>query len=212
MTTAKLILTAEGKTLEEIPIDKDVLTIGRVEGNDIRIESLAVSSHHAKIVTIETDALIQDLGSTNGTYVNKQKITQHALEDGDVITIGTHLLRYRKADDTAEAPSGPGLNGKRHVAAALATLRIEGGPDDGREIVITKRMTTLGRPGEHVAAIAHRSDGFHCLHVDGGEDNARTLVNGEPVPAEGRLLQDDDELEVAGVKMRFRQAEATLTH
>lgn len=91
----KLVLSLNGTVQGEFPLDKERITIGRKSENNIQIENLAVSGKHALIITILDDSFLEDLGSTNGTYVNGKLIKKHALRDGDVIGIGKHELRYQ---------------------------------------------------------------------------------------------------------------------
>lgn len=91
---AKLILTLEGSTIREVPLDKERITIGRKPTNDIQIENLAVSGEHACIVTILNDSFLEDMGSTNGTLVNGNPIKKHILQNNDVIEIGKYRLKY----------------------------------------------------------------------------------------------------------------------
>ena len=91
---AKLVLSYNGETLREYPLDRETVTIGRMEDNDIHIDNLAVSGKHAKVLTILEDSFIEDLKSTNGTFINGAKISKHALRDGEVIGIGKHELRF----------------------------------------------------------------------------------------------------------------------
>lgn len=91
---AKLIVLSEGKPSAEFELDKDCITIGRKSSNDIPIENKAVSGHHAQVITILNDSFLEDLNSTNGTFVNARQITKHALRDGDMITIGNIQIQY----------------------------------------------------------------------------------------------------------------------
>jgi pSer/pThr/pTyr-binding forkhead associated (FHA) protein len=91
---AKLVLTMNNSVVGEYPLNRDCLTIGRKPDNDIHIDNLAVSGHHAQVITILNDSFVEDLGSTNGTLVNARPVTKHALRDGDVISIGKHELKY----------------------------------------------------------------------------------------------------------------------
>ena len=101
---AKLLLGFNDETLHEYHLDRDTLTIGRKADNDIHIDNLAVSGRHAKILTILNDSFIEDLGSTNGTFINGQKINKHALKNGEIIVIGKHTLTYvNDAADTGTA-------------------------------------------------------------------------------------------------------------
>jgi len=92
---AKLIITLDGQLLSEFELDKERITIGRKSNNDIPIDNLAISGEHAVINNFHDEAFVEDLGSTNGTLVNKQPITtRHALHHGDEIEIGKYRLKY----------------------------------------------------------------------------------------------------------------------
>ena len=99
---SKLVLSMNGAVQGEYELDKERVTIGRKPENDIQIDNLAVSGKHALIITILDDSFLEDLGSTNGTYVNGKLIKKHALKDGDVIAIGKHELKYVNENATAD--------------------------------------------------------------------------------------------------------------
>jgi len=229
------------RVIGEHPLNKECITIGRKPDNDIQIDNLAVSGHHAQIITILNDSFLEDLNSTNGTYVNSKSIKKHALSDGDVIAIGKHQLKYineltaKKGGnedfektmiirpDAAGLPSNPGeqqlsaesvgmLKAEHEQAtkaaeetpsAGSAKLQILSGANTGKELGLTKALTTLGKPGVQVAAITRRPQGFFLIHVEGGTDERRPMVNGEDVGSQAHPLKDHDIIEVAGVKMEF---------
>jgi pSer/pThr/pTyr-binding forkhead associated (FHA) protein len=91
---ARLILSLDGQVLAEFNMTKERYTVGRLPDNDVRIDNSAVSGHHGLIINILNDSFLEDLNSTNGTYVNGKLIKKHALTHGDVITIGHHHLRF----------------------------------------------------------------------------------------------------------------------
>ena len=91
---ARLILSLDNQVLAEYNMTKERYTIGRLPDNDVRIDNPAVSGHHSLIINILNDSFLEDLNSTNGTYVNGKLIKKHALQHGDVITIGHHQLRF----------------------------------------------------------------------------------------------------------------------
>ncbi len=91
---AKLILSMDNLVLKEIPLNKERTTIGRKAHNDIQIDNLAVSGEHAVIVSILNDSFLEDLNSTNGTFVNGQQIKKHFLQNNDVIELGKYRLKY----------------------------------------------------------------------------------------------------------------------
>ena len=120
---AKLILSLNNSVLGEFPLDKERIILGRKAENDIQVDNLAVSGQHAAIITILNDSFLEDLDSTNGTYVNGKLVKKHALKNSDVMTIGKHELRYVNDEATDEDDEfektmiiRPGMAG--HAAAA----------------------------------------------------------------------------------------------
>jgi pSer/pThr/pTyr-binding forkhead associated (FHA) protein len=118
----------------EYELNKERITIGRKPENDIPIDNLAVSGKHALIITILDDSFLEDLGSTNGTYVNGKLIKKHALKNGDVIAIGKHELKYINEHATADDDEfektmiiKPG-SASAAVAAAQAAEKAGAGP------------------------------------------------------------------------------------
>ena len=101
---ARLILSLDGSVMAEYNMNKERYTIGRLPDNDIRIDNPAVSGHHSLIINILNDSFLEDLNSTNGTYVNGKLIKKHALQHGDVVTVGHHQLRFV---DTQSSDSEP---------------------------------------------------------------------------------------------------------
>jgi len=101
---ARLILSLEGQVLAEYNMNKERYTIGRLPDNDIRIDNAAVSGHHSLIINILNDSFLEDLNSTNGTYVNGKLIKKHALQNGDVITVGHHQLRFADSHAAEQEP------------------------------------------------------------------------------------------------------------
>lgn len=270
---ARLILSLDGQTLAEYNMTKERYTVGRLPDNDIRVDNAAVSGHHSLIINILNDSFLEDLNSTNGTYVNGKLIKKHALQHGDVITAGHHQLRYVddqedvvSAEDEFEktmviepkgqmeeqvakaaqlieeaatgnaaaaaataqasavaapaaAPSAPAQQNSgssyssEQVAQVLgqqsapvlprAKLQVLSGTFAGKELELSKALTTLGSPNIQVAAITRRAEGFYIVHVEGGKQNKFPEVNGQDIGAQARRLVDNDVIELAGVKMGF---------
>jgi len=233
---ARLVLTLDGQVLAEYNMNKERYTVGRLPDNDIRIDNPAVSGHHSLIINILNDSFLEDLNSTNGTYVNGKLIKKHALQHGDVITVGHHQLRFVEDDDAQQdefektmviQPSQRPVEKiqaardatREEVGTATATnirrapdgaqqvkkakLQVLSGAFAGRELELTKALTTLGRPGVQVAAITRRADGFYIVHVEADKADNYPLVNGTPIGAQARRLSDNDVIQLAGVKMGF---------
>jgi pSer/pThr/pTyr-binding forkhead associated (FHA) protein len=91
---SKVMLKFKEAVLKEIPLDKDTVTIGRNPGNDIHIDNLAVSGFHANLINRGGRFFIEDLNSTNGTFVNGKRISECALNNNDDIVIGKHSLIF----------------------------------------------------------------------------------------------------------------------
>jgi len=103
--------------VNEVEFEAGPITVGRNADNDLRIENLAVSGHHARLEPEGNGYRIVDLKSTNGTFVNDQKVTAQALKDGDRVTVGKHTLTVRLGGKPAGATGGaPG--GKAGVTPA----------------------------------------------------------------------------------------------
>ncbi|MEY4760546.1 MAG: hypothetical protein RLZZ200_402 [Pseudomonadota bacterium] len=231
---SRLILSLDGKLLAEYNLNKERLTIGRYPDNDIRIDSPAVSGHHSLIINILNDSFLEDLNSTNGTYVNGKLIKKHSLQDSDVITVGHHQLRYAEESDvhegefqttmvlspdqrrlaeafretTREAPRQVTVNPVATTPSLprpppAAKLQVLSGAFAGREMDLTKTLTTVGRPGIQVAAISRRSDGYYVVLVESASPADFPLVNGTSIGPQAKRLQNNDVIQVAGVKMGF---------
>ena len=250
---AKLILSMETTMLKEIPLNKERTTIGRKPHNDIQIDNLAISGEHAVVITILNDSFLEDLGSTNGTFVNGQSVKKHFLQNGDTIELGkyrlkfvselpqqtnaadfekTMILRPGAAKPPAAAPAAPAAPPVQAPAAAssstvpashvstspgmapaapaaaapaaaalpLGAIQLLSGGNAGKEMELTKTLTTLGKPGVQVAVIARRPHGYFITHVEGA---SFPVVNGKALDSQAHQLADHDVIELAGVKMEF---------
>ncbi|HRP34549.1 MAG TPA: FHA domain-containing protein [Gammaproteobacteria bacterium] len=223
-----MILSLNGQTLAEYNLSKERYTVGRLPDNDIRIDNPAVSGHHSLIINILNDSFLEDLNSTNGTYVNGKLIKKHALANGDVVTIGHHQLRFvdsgvddsqqefektmvistsKREMERLQALAGEHVDDEAAPPPLLpgspARLQVLTGAFAGRELVLKKPLTTLGRPGIQVVAITRRGETYSMVTVERGQRGNPPMVNGEAVGSGARRLNDNDVLEIAGVKMGF---------
>src|SRR5438046_2334723 len=101
---AKLVLHREGGEMRDIPLDQDRITIGRRADHDVCLPFPAVSADHAEIITVMADSFLHDLGSTNGTFVNGERVTKHFLRNHDKIDIGRQQLVYLTNDAETVEP------------------------------------------------------------------------------------------------------------
>lgn len=100
---SKLVCTLDDRVINEYPLNKERISIGRRQNNDIVIDNLAVSGLHAVIVTIGKDSFLEDANSTNGTFVNLKPVRKHVLNHDDVIEIGRHHFKYIKEHSSTVA-------------------------------------------------------------------------------------------------------------
>ena len=190
----KMIISLDGVVLKEVPLTKDRTSLGRRPYNDIVIDHLAVSGEHAVLQLAGKDGYSEDLNSTNGTYVNGKTVKKQLLKNADVVEIGNYKIQYVNEAGTAEASLPAGAD------ATSAALKIMTGAAAGREMVLVKPVTTIGKPGVAVAAITKRLKGFVLAHVDG---DSRPTLNGAPVGADAVTLKNGDLIELAGTQMKF---------
>ncbi|MEX0619090.1 MAG: FHA domain-containing protein [Pseudohongiellaceae bacterium] len=223
---AKLEFSFNATKIGEFPLDKEVMTIGRKEDNDIRIDNLAVSGHHAKLLTIFEDSFLEDLDSTNGTYVNGKSIDKHALKNGDIILIGKHELRYiregksttTEADDSdktviirrpspapAQVPNTQNTKPREagQVFNKTARLQILNGKNAGKEMALEKPSIRLGKPGVQVVMISKRPDGHFIVSLERAEESSSLKVNGDNIGSRSVKLQNHDVIELHKLKIEY---------
>lgn len=218
----KMIVSIDEVVIKEVQITKDRTTLGRRPYNDIVIDNLAVSGEHAVILVAGTDVFLEDLNSTNGTYINGKAVKKQQLRHGDGIEIGKYKIKFM-ADGVADnfdktmvvqarpavavassMNSGfPTVAGESQGLGAFhAAIKVLSGAASGREVPLTKVVTTIGKPGVAVAAITRRQQGFVVHHVEGA---GNPTLNGSPIGSEPVPLKNGDLVELAGTQMQFVQ-------
>lgn len=204
----KLVIKSLGKQIGEVSLKLGDMTIGRHSTCDIVLKNdKSVSGKHAVIKTVGNKSAIEDLNSTNGTFVENQRIKQHGLRNGESIIIGDHVLIYRDVVALdASAYGGPSANysvtsdtsqDRTRIIRAHAQLVAMEGKDKGRQVPLVKEETVLDNPGKNPARIYRGEDGY-VLHAQLGPGEPR--VNNKPVPHGGQILENGDIIEVAGTK------------
>jgi pSer/pThr/pTyr-binding forkhead associated (FHA) protein len=226
---AKLVVSLDGVVIKEVQLTKDKTTLGRRPYNDIVIDNLAVSGEHAVLQMVGNEVFIEDQNSTNGTYINGRAVKKQLLQHNDTVEIGKYKIKYLVEDSTdyektmilkhgqvasAAGPrTGPGAFSHTVAsnsafgslgagAAAAGSIKVLSGAAAGREVPLTKVVTTVGKPGVQVASITKRPGGYVFAHVEGA---VRPLVNGAPVAGDPVHLKDGDVIELAGTQMQFVQ-------
>ena len=189
----RLVISIDGAIIKEVALTKERTTLGRRPYNDIVISNLAVSGEHALLHCVDGRISIEDLQSTNGIYVNQQRITRQELHHGDQLNIGQYQISLQLT------PEEYVHWGAAAAAARPACLRLEGVPV--REVALVKPVTTLGKPGVAVAAITRKATGFTLARMEGADGSLR--LNGLSLGAEPRALQHQDKIELAGSRLQF---------
>ena len=206
----KVIVSFDGAVIAEHTLLKERTTLGRRPFNDIVIDNLAVSGQHLAFVMTPDEVLVEDLNSTNGTYVNGKVARKQALNDGDLLEVGKYKVKFVNdaVGGVSEKPVAPkpSASAAEAVASAEASgalrgaIRVLSGSAAGREVQLVKAVTTFGKPGVAVAAITRGDRAFSVRHVEGG---GNPLLNGEALGAEPRVLKNGDQIELAGTRMQF---------
>jgi pSer/pThr/pTyr-binding forkhead associated (FHA) protein len=216
----KMIVSIDEVVIKEVQLTKDRTTLGRRPYNDIVIDNLAVSGEHAVLLMIGGEVFLEDLNSTNGTYINGKAVKKQQLQNGDGIEVGkykikfvgdgvadnfdkTMVVRARPAAVAQSAPvAAPASGDSIGIGAFQAAIKVLSGAASGREVPLTKVVTTIGKPGVAVAAITRRQHGFVVHHVEGA---GNPTLNGSPIGSEPISLKNGDLVELAGTQMQFVQ-------
>lgn len=181
---AKIIISNEEQAVREVEL-KERTTLGRRPHNDIVIDHRAVSGEHATITIMLDDAILEDLGSTNGTFVNGEKVYRHKLHDGDRITVAKFELTY-----VGNAPK----------AAPTGRIEVLSGAHVGKKLLLSKPLTTLGKPGSAVLAITYAAGVYSAARIDGEQGPS---INGKTLEAHPRRLVHGDTIDLSGTRMTF---------
>jgi len=191
---AKIIISRDGLVEQQVQLNKERITVGRHPRNDIVLSHPTVSGDHALITTILDDSFLEDLHSTNGTFVNGHRIGKHFLQHQDVIKIAKFHISFE-------------ADGVRPLAAAqpvLAEISVLNGSNAGKHVALTKPQTTLGRAGVQVVVIHRHPEYYTITHAEGAQ---ASLLNGLPLaPQVPQRLNQGDVIDLGGTQMAFRIA------
>jgi pSer/pThr/pTyr-binding forkhead associated (FHA) protein len=213
----KLVVSLDNVVIKEFQITKERTTLGRRPYNDIVIDNLAVSGEHAVLTAAGPDVFIEDLNSTNGTYINGKAVKKQLLSTNDVVEVGKYRIKFL-ADEAEDYEKtmilrpgalgrAPGTLGSAPLGAppastGPASIKVLNGGAAGREVLLTKVVTTVGKPGVQVASVTKRPGGYVLSHVEGAR---RPNVNGQTVGEDAVPLKNGDVIDLAGTQMQFVQ-------
>jgi predicted component of type VI protein secretion system len=220
---ARLVLLFEGRMLDDFPVAR-ALSIGRLPDNAVVVDDPAVSAHHARVIVQGDDVVLEDLESTNGTFVNEQPITCCVLHHRDVVLVGEHLLLF-DAESAVGHPAPPDLPDwsaeppvpRPKPTARTGVLHVIAGIADRREYQLTAQTSFIGSASHaHVrlhgwfkpsvaVAIARSSDGYVATRMGG-----KTVINDAPLTGRHHL-QQGDVMKVGGLVLEFRWKDSQST-
>ncbi len=123
---ARLVLLSEGLTGRTFELKVEKTTVGRVEENTFQIPETSVSSHHAEILLRGNDVLVKDLNSTNGTFINGEKVTEAILKPGQILRLGMIEMRLETEDSAAAPPTKKSLDKTRVIPQGVKMEQLEG--------------------------------------------------------------------------------------
>ena len=182
---AKIRVTLEEKLVQEIELTKERVTIGRKPHNDIVIEHRAVSGEHATVTLLFEDAIVEDLGSTNGTFIDGRKIFREKLAPGGTIHIANYVLTYLASETRGTSPG---------------RIEVTSGTHSGKNLLLSKPLTTIGKPGSAVMAVTYAGGTYIASNID---VEAGPVINGENLDKGPRRLANGDLIDLAGTQLRF---------
>jgi pSer/pThr/pTyr-binding forkhead associated (FHA) protein len=223
---AKLVLTNDGKVLDQHFLDKDSITVGSHQDNDVVVPDAALSQEHLRIISIGEDHIAENLHGDGGTLINGQSLSRQILQNRDVITLGAHQLTYVNTRMAADidlertmliqvipreqgAAEGAPLFAvpamqppKVRLAEGYVTIEAcESGRNQvGERIFLERVVTTFGTPGEQLVLFTRRPQGYFLYHVEGRK---QPHVNGQPLVANAAPLRNGDRIVAAGYQFTF---------
>ncbi|MCW8177094.1 FHA domain-containing protein [Verminephrobacter aporrectodeae] len=197
----RMIFSIDGNVIKDVQLTQTRTTLGRRPYNDMAIDDLAVSGEHAVIHMVGREVQIEDLGSTNGTYVNAKPVKRQTLRDGDTLEVGQYKIRFlQEAKDQSGASPAPAAPASTPMSAII---RVLSGRAAGGEVSLQKVVTTIGQPGVAIAAITKQPQDFVLTHIEGRDS---PLLNGVSIGPAPIPLKHGDRLELAGTQMQFEQS------
>ena len=216
---SKLTLSFKSKVLKIFPLQQGLMEIGSDNKCPIFIDSLAVATRHARIETSGSKSVLFDLETEEGTFVNQKQISEHQLNDGDLIRVGKHTLSFKYEEvthlDANESSTSIDIHPMTDDEHADTTgefdeikaeqpsqgwLQILNGQNLGKTLSLNKSMTNIGKPGVATAVITRRHDGYFISHLEGKRP---PMVANEPINDNSVKLNDGVTITIGNINMQF---------
>ncbi len=225
----QVLLKFNKNVLKVFQSDKAEITIGRNIKNDLQIDNLAVSNFHARINHIQDKYVIEDLNSTNGTYINDEKIDKCELRDGDTASIGKHTLTFmleggkREGREFCELEMEQTMmldtekqrelvqKAEPYFPEAPARLKVREGETGQNEYQLTARLNEIGKDErcqirltgmfapKSLAYIVRDTKGYTLIP---GDNASKLRLNGASID-KGTVLKNNDVIDAGKVKFGF---------
>jgi pSer/pThr/pTyr-binding forkhead associated (FHA) protein len=231
----KMIVSIDGVVIKEVQLTKDRTTLGRRPYNDIVIDNLAVSGEHAVLQMSGNEVYLEDLNSTNGTYVNGKAVKKQLLQNTDTVEIGKYKIKYinEVAGPTFEKTMilKAGAVMPPPMAAAPAGAPAQSGAPSGQMSTAAAQAADLGQVKATIKVLSGAAAGREVplvkvvttigkpgvavaaitkrpmgFVVAHVEGSNKPTLNGAAIGAEPVTLKNGDLLELAGTQMQFVQA------
>ena len=208
----KLLIKFEAAFIREVKLDKTSFTVGRKPDNDIALDNAAVSGHHCKFYESGGTWFVEDLNSTNGTFVNNRKVLKSGLKNGDSVTLIKYTLIF--TDEAAAAPAEVPLPQQKQKTPQGAIEVLENPASDKKDFELTALSTYIGKSSqasipyksgglfgggpELAAVITMRPEGYYLNPIkEGYAKHNGNLLN------EKMALTNNDTIEVGITRFRF---------
>lgn len=188
---SELVVILDKQIVKRVPVKGTRMTIGRQSDCDIVLPDRTISHHHARITIVREDCFLEDLSSTNGTYVNQYAIQQHYLEDGDNIGLGKYKLVFRSGKGLDTQLQRLSLHPRLLESSYTAWLRVLDGRKSGYVIPLKKDRVVLGNQQAGQALIERNASGAFTIRNITREHSTppHKLIPGEEFQVEDTHFQ-----------------------
>lgn len=200
---AKLIISRDAEVVQTVQLSKERMTIGRHRHNDIVLDHKTVSGEHAVIVTILDDSFLEDLNSTNGSFVNGHRVGKHFLRDKDQMTLAKFKIEFLSDGNrplSGNVATASVASSMVAPALPLGEIEVLNGSNAGKRLSLTKAETTLGRAGVLVVVVSKKADGYAIAQTEGERP---ALLNGTAIGGIVQPLKHGDVIDLSGTRMAF---------
>jgi pSer/pThr/pTyr-binding forkhead associated (FHA) protein len=188
---SQLVVMLDKQVIKRVDIKETHLLIGRHPRCDVVLTDRTISANHAKITLVHEDCYLEDLASTNGTYVNHQLIERHLLDDGDYIHLGKYALLFRSSQSLENQIKRLSVHPRLVEHQYKAWLKLLNGRREGNVIPILHKPLSLGNQEIGYLVIERNAKGNYVLKQLGNANKtlAHSLVAGEELEFNDMLLQ-----------------------